>query len=448
MLLFVQKHSNVYKAKHIANNQTLRQGAGRMCISKKNLRQIIFTIFILSLFLPALAYTEDREFSWPQFHGPNRDNVSTEKGLLKKWPENGPELLWTTSGLGHGYSSISIADGTIYTASSIGNNTVVIALNLDGNVLWKVKNGNPWTGDRPGSRGTPTIDGNRLYHQSPHGNLICLNAKTSDVIWELNIIEKFNSKIPRWALAESLLVDGDHLISCPGGPQTCMVALNKNNGSIIWKAPGIGERAGYTSPLLFEYKGLRIITTLTSKSFIAVNADTGELLWRIKHESYADENVMTPIFHDGHVFISTLKTGSVKWKLNVKDDKVFLEEIWRTEELDNHHGGVILINGNLYGSSTFRNSKLLVCLDWQTGRNKYMDKCVGKVSLTYADGMLYALSIDGAMGLVRPTPVGHELISSFEIPKGGKGNSWAHPVVCGGRLYIRHGEFLYAYSLK
>jgi outer membrane protein assembly factor BamB len=336
----------------------------------------------------------------------------------------------------------------IYTASSIGNNTVVIALNLEGKVLWKVKNGKPWTGNRPGSRGTPTIDGNRLFHQNPLGNLICLDAKTGDRIWEFNIIEKFNSKVPRWALSESLLVDGDHLISCPGGPQTCMVALNKNNGSVIWKAPGIGERAGYSSPILTEHMGLRIIITLTSKSLIGVNADTGELLWRIKHESPYDENIMIPIFHEGYVFISTPVAGSVKWKLNVKDGKVSLKKRWRTRQFDNHHGGVILVNENLYGSSTARNSNLLVCLDWKTGRIKYMDMCVGKVSLTYADGMLYALSIDGVMGLVQPTPIGHKLVSYFKIPKGGKGKSWAHPVVCGGKLYIRHGEFLYAYRLR
>jgi outer membrane protein assembly factor BamB len=423
-----------------------------MCIPKSKIRQIIFIVFVLGIFSTSQAYAAHRDSFWPQFHGPNRDNISIEKGLLKKWPEKGPDLLWTARDLGHGYSSISIANGMIYTASSIGGYTVVIALNLDGKILWKVKNGKAWTGkgpgSRPGSRGTPTIDGNRLYHQSPHGDIICLNAKTGNIIWKFNIIEKFKSRIPRWALAESLLVDGDHLISCPGGPQTCMVALDKKDGSIVWKTPSIREVAGYSSPTLFEYKGLRIITILTAKSMIGVNAGTGDLLWRIKHESYADENVMMPIFHDGHVFISTLKAGSVKWKVNVNNGKVSLEEIWRTEQLDNHHGGVILINGNLYGSSTVRNRNLLVCLDFKTGRNKYMDKCVGKLSLTYADGMLYALSIDGVMGLVKPTPNGHELVSSFEIPKGGKGNSWAHPVVCGVRLYIRHGEFLYAYSLR
>lgn len=146
----------------------------------------------------------------------------------------------------------------IYTASSIGKHTVVIALNLDGKILWQVKNGKPWTGAQPGSRGTPTIDGNRLFHQNPLGNLICLDAKTGDRIWEFNIIEKFNSKVPRWALSESLLVDGDHLISCPGGPQTCMVALDKTNGTVVWKAPSTGELAGYASPALFEYKGCEL----------------------------------------------------------------------------------------------------------------------------------------------------------------------------------------------
>ena len=402
-------------------------------------------MFILSLSPTAITYAADQESFWPQFHGPNRDNISTDTGLLRKWPVNGPALLWTTRGLGHGYSSISIANGMIYTAGNIGKHTVIIALDLDGKILWQVKNGKPWTGAYPGSRGTPTIDGSRLFHQSPLGNLICLDSTTGDRIWQFNMIEEFNSKVPRWALSESLLVDGDHLISCPGGPETCMVALNKETGTVVWKAPSTGELAGYASPALFEYEGLRVITTLTLKSMIGVNADTGELLWRAKHETYYDENIMTPIFHDGEIFVSTV-VGSVKWKVNIEDGKVSLKEMWRTKQLENHHGGVILVNEDLHGAGVVRN-RSLVCLDWKTGRVHYMDKCVD-VSLTYADGMLYALSEDGVMGLVELTPAGHKLVSCFNIPKGGEGKSWAHPVVCGGRLYIRHGEFLYAYRLR
>jgi outer membrane protein assembly factor BamB len=389
----------------------------------------------------------ERDCSWPQFHGPNRDNISTETGLLTSWPDEGPRLLWTADGLGHGFSSVSVSAGRIYTAGNVEKDTVVTALNLDGRTLWQAVNGRAWTKDYPGTRGTPTVDGNRVYHQSPVGNIVCLEAKTGDIVWEADILNKVGSKNNKWALAESLLIDGEHVISCPGGPQTCMVALNKNTGSIIWKTPSTGELAGYSSPILARYKGLRIITTLTAKAIIGVNADNGDLLWHVKHESYADENVMIPIFHDGYVFISTLATGSVKWKLNIEDGKASLEELWRTKEMDNHHGGVILLDGNLYGTSTVVNSKKWITLDWHTGQNKFMHEGVGKGSLTYADGMFYTLSIDRLMGLVRPTPSGLELVSSFEIPKGGKGKSWAHPVVCGGRLYIRHGDFLYAYHI-
>jgi len=335
-----------------------------------------------------------------------------------------------------------------YTAGNIEEDTVITALGLDGTVLWQVRNGKAWTGDRPGTRGTPTIDGDRLYHESPLGNIVCLEAKTGNKIWELNILDKFKSKNLRWALSESLLIDGEHLICCPGGPQTCMVALDKNTAAVVWKAPSTNELAGYASPIIAEYKGLRIIITLTLKAMIGVNADTGELLWHVKHVSYADENVFTPIYNDAHVFISSINAGSVKWKINVKDGKASVEEIWRSKELDNHHGGGVLINGYIYASSCIYNGPKWVCLDWETGENKHMDKGVGKGSLTYADGMLYTLSENGVMGLVRPTPSGQELVSSFKIPECGEGNSWAHPVVCGGRLYIRHGEFLYAYSVR
>jgi len=405
-------------------------------------------ILIIMLISGPAARAAGPEAFWPQFHGPNRDNLSAEKGLLKKWPQNGPALLWTAQGLGHGYASVSVASGKIYTAGNMENNTVITALNTDGKIVWQVPNGPAWTKDRPGTRATPTIDGDRLYYQSPLGELVCLDAGSGDRIWQVNVLDKFQSKPAQWALCESLLVDGEHLICSPGGPQTCMAALDKKTGSLVWQAPSTGELAGYGSPILATHQGLRILITLTAKALIGVNADTGALLWHVKHESYADENILMPIYRDGCVFVSTLQAGSVKWKVNVKDGKASPEELWRTQELDNHHGGVLLLDGTLYGNSTFRNSNLWVCLDWQTGRSKYTAKGVGKGSLTYADGMLYMLSEEGLMGLVRPTPTGLELISSFPIPKGGEGPSWAHPVVCGGRLYLRHDDFLYAYALR
>lgn len=395
----------------------------------------------------AIMAAEDEAF-WPQFHGPARSNCSDETGLLQRWPAGGPQLLWTARGLGHGFSTVSIADGRIYTAGSINDKTVVTAMDMKGKILWQVENGRAWTGDRPGARGTPTIDGDRVYHESPHGDVICLQAATGERVWGLNILEEFGSENIRWALSESLLIDGDHVICCPGGPEASIVALDKRTGDVVWKAPSTGDLAGYASPMLAEHDGLRMVLTMMLKSVVGVNADTGDLLFRIGHVSYADENILTPIHHEGHVIVSSLAVGTVKWRLDVTDGKVTPTEVWRTKHLDHHHGGVVLVDGYLYGSSTAFNKRKWVCLDVQTGNSTYAEAGVGKGCLTYADGMLYTLSERGTMGLVPATPTQHKVVSQFNLPAGGEGPSWAHPVVCAGLLYLRHGEFLYAYDIR
>ena len=386
---------------------------------------------------------------WPQFHGPKRDNISTETGLLKRWPEGGPKLIWRAGGLGYGYSSVAIGGGRIYTAGNVGDQTVVTAKDLAGKTQWQTKCGGAWTRRDllPGTRGTPTLDGDRLYYESPLGELACLDANSGKRLWGLNILSRFGGKNIRWALSESVLIDGDRLICCPGGPRAGVVALDKRSGKVVWSCR-TGDQAGYASPVLVECKGLRIILTLTLKAMVGVNADTGELLWRVRHVSYADENVLRPIYHDGHVFVSTVAAGSRKWKINVQGKTATVREVWRNKHMDNHHGGVVLLDGHLYGSSCAYNRSKWICLDWRSGKMLYADAGVGKGSLTVADGMLYILGERGTMGLVTPSPEAHAVVSRFELPKGGQGLWWAHPVVSDGRLYVRHGEFLYAYDVR
>ncbi len=414
-----------------------------MFASLRGLPHRIMVVLMGGVVLAATAGAADELPFWPQFHGPNRDNISTAEGLLDTWPEGGPALVWTAEGLGHGYSSVAIAGGMMYTAGNTDGNTVVTALDMEGNQLWQVENGAAWTQDHPGTRGTPTVDGDRVYHESPIGNVICLDAKTGSVNWQVNILDEFNAENIKWGLSESLLIDGDNVICSPGGPEASIVALNKHTGEVVWKAPSTGERAGYASPVVVERGGLRMIITMTALALIGVNADTGELLWHVDHVSYMEQNVAVPIVEGDHVFVSTLRGGSVKWKIGVEAGKVSIEEVWRTKEFDNQHGGVVLVNGNIYGTTN-----QLLCLDWESSEIKHVEQGVGKGSMTYADGMLYALGENSDMGLVRVSAIGHELVSSFELPEGGKGNSWAHPVVCAGRLYIRHGEFLYAYDVS
>ncbi len=295
-----------------------------MFITRKLAKPIVLVVCCLALNVGGLLLAEETPF-WPQFHGPGRDNMSTETGLLARWPEDGPKLLWTAEGIGFGFSTVAIARGMIYTSGNIDEKTVVSALDMDGKIVWQTENGGAWTGSHPGSRATPTIDGARLSHKSPLGAVTRMDPKTGKKIWTLNILDKFQAKNIRWALPESLLIDGERVICCPGGPKASVVALDKLTGRVVWTTPSTGDLAGYASPVLAEYRGLRMILTLMSHAFIGVNADTGELLWRFKRVVPWEETVFSPIFHDGQTLISTAhRTGTVKFAVHVRGDKAKL----------------------------------------------------------------------------------------------------------------------------
>jgi len=397
------------------------------------------------------AAPADAMASWPRFHGPHGDNISTETGLLKQWPADGPKLAWAIRYIGDGYSGVTVDDGLIYTAGNVGGETTISALDLDGTSVWQAPNGKAWTGSYPGTRGTPTIDGGRVFHESPLGEVVCLDAKTGDEIWRINILERFRGKNPEWALAESVLIDGPRVICCPGGPNTAVVALDKETGETIWQSESAeGDLPGYCSPMLIEHEGRRIILTMTDKALIGVGADTGRLLFRYPHRTKYEIHATDPIYRDGRVFISSGygTTGSEMLRIDAARDRLSVEKVWGSRDLDNHHGGVILLDGYLYGCAHSFHGRAWICLDWNTGDMMYAQKGVGKGSATCAEGMLYVMNEQGTVGLVKATPDGHDLISRFQLPEDSDAKTWAHPVICGGRLYLRRGEYLYAYDVK
>ena len=396
---------------------------------------------------PAVANTSAPY--WPRFHGPKSDNISTETDLLKKWPDGGPKLLWTSKGIGDGFGCPSIAAGLIFTSGNVNDKTTITAMDLDGHVQWQVPAREAWTGSHPGARGTPTISGDRLYHESPLGQVLCLDAKTGTEIWSVNILKEFDAANIKYALAESVLVDGDRVICCPGGKAASVVALDKNTGKTVWTTKSTGELANYATPVLIEYRGLRIVLTMNQKGLIGVNADNGALLFRHPFGTRHDVNATSPIFHDGQIFITSgYGAGSEMVKLIVDGKKASVEPVWQSKELDNHHGGVVLLDGYLYGAAHQRNGGRWICLVWNDGAKEYAEKGVGKGSLTCADGMLYCWSEKGQVGLVPATPTKYGPVSQFTVAKGGDNPTWAHPVVCGGRLYLRHGDVLHAYDIR
>lgn len=387
---------------------------------------------------------------WPRFHGPHGDNHSPATGLLKKWPDEGPQLIWTAKGIGHGFAGVTIADGRIYTAGELNDDTLITALDLDGHVQWQAENGKGRATASPaGARCTPTVDGDRLYHENAGGQLACLEAKTGHRIWGLSLGTEFQGQGGGYDQSESPLIDGERVICCPGGA-TAMVALDKLTGKVVWRSPSVGEPAGYTSPILVCYQGLRMILAVSQFQIIGVNADTGELLWQFKHYKSGPYCICAlPVYQDGQVFLTAgYGKGSVLLQIKVAGKNASVEAVWHSTDLDNRQGGVILLDGYLYGVADRNSNAKWICLDWKTGKTMYAERGLGQGSLTYADEMLYVLSERGKVGLVRATPTSHEVTGTFEIPRGGDGPVWAHPVVCGGRLYVRHGDFLYVYRIS
>lgn len=384
---------------------------------------------------------------WPAFQGPRGDNISDATGLLREWPADGPPQLWTAQGIGHGYSSVSLARGLIFTAGNINEQSVVTALDLDGRIVWQTPAGGAWTDAHAGTRSTPTVDVERIYFQSPMGDLYCLDAATGQEIWSTNVLDRFGAENIEWGLAESNLVDGDRVLSTPGGPRTAVVALDKMTGETVWQSPSAsGDPAGYSTPTLVEYLGKRLIFAFMGKSLICLDADDGNLHWRFAHETSYDVNALNPIFHEGKVFISSgYGSGSRLLQVEVNGDEVAVEEPWTNADLDNHHGGVVLLDGCLYGADHRRE---WIGVDWGTGRTLCRERGVGKGSLTCAEGMLYTLSERGEMGLVAAAGKQFEVVSRFRLDSQGAGPTWAYPVVCDGRLYLRHDEFLFCYDVR
>lgn len=382
---------------------------------------------------------------WPQWRGPNRTGLSTESDLLRQWPASGPAQLWSVANLGAGYGSLAVSGDRIFVQGMRGGQSIVSTLNRsDGKGLWSKALGPARDSEQgPGPRSTPTVDGDRVYVLTESGDLVCLRAKDGTSVWQRNILRDFAGRSIYWLISESPLVDGNQLIVTPGGPNAGMVALDKMSGKTIWVSKELSDAAGYASPIVADVQGVRTVMTLTAEAGVGVRASDGRLMWRYQRVANDTANVATPVFSDNKVFYtSSYGTGGALLGLRAEGGEVRAQEIYFTREMENHHGGVVLVNGYLYGFD----DSILTCLEFATGRRMWRDRSVGKGSLTYADGHLYVLGEGNVVGLVEATPAGYREKGRFEIRDQGW-PSWAHPVVSGGRLYLRNQGTLASYDV-
>lgn len=409
-------------------------------------RLLITFVYAVTLVAVAGGQTSTPASDWPQWRGPDRSGSSMETGLQKQWPPAGPRRVWVASDVGAGYGSTAVRGDRVYVQGLKARQSGVTSLDrVNGTVAWWKAIGGTGSNDRgPGPRGTPTLDGDRLYVLTEAGDLAALRAQDGSTLWQRNILKDFGGQNIPWLISESPLVDGNLVIVTPGGPAAGMVALDKMSGKTVWTSKELSDEAGYASPIVADVQGVRTVMTLTSAAGVGVRASDGKLMWRYRPAANNTANIATPVFHDDKVFYtSDYGTGGALLSLRAEGGEVKAQEVYFTRDMQNHHGGVVVVNGYIYGY----NNAILVCLEFATGKMMWRDRSVGKGALSYADGNLYILSEDNVVGLVEATPSGYREKGRFQIADQGW-PSWAHPVVSGGRLYLRNQSTLASYDIR
>ena len=382
-----------------------------------------------------------------QWRGPNRNGIYSETGLLKKWPEKGPEMLWSFEGLGAGHGNVGVARDKIFVLGMPDTTGVLYAFDFDGRLLWKKEYGPEWYENYTGPRSTPVIIDDRVYFESGRGTVFCYNANTGAKIWSVDLFKKFNAKKTTWGMAESLLIVKDHLYCTPGGEENNIVALNRFTGETIWTSSGNRQPSAYCSPILVKHKKASLIVTMTAESIVCVDAVTGEYYWQVPQFQGNKIHANTPVYLDGIIYCSSdnAETNAGLVALKLSDDGKSVTVEWRNESFKNLMGGIIVKGGHIYGSM-YRKS-LWCCLSTSDGRILYSSDRLGDGNIIMSDGMFYCYSEKGEMALVSATPSSFDVISKFQVPLG-TDQHWSHPVIYQGRLYLRHGNALMVYRLK
>ena len=405
------------------------------------MKKLLFFWFLVVV-LPDYAYGQIL-----QWRGPDRDGIYSETGLLKKWPANGPDLLWSFEGLGSGHGSVGIGKDKLFILGLTGKEGILYAFDFSGKLLWKRNYGREWDVNYIGPRSTPVVIDNRVYFESGHGTVYCYSADKGEKLWSVDLLKRFDATNIEWGMAESLLISGDILYCTPGGKVHNIAALNRFTGETVWTSPGNRQPAAYCSPVLVRHNKTNLLVTMTSESVIGIDALTGQFYWQVPQFQRHKIHANTPIYSNGMIFCSSEddKNDSGLLALKLSNDGKSVTIAWRNVDFKNLMGGIIVTGGHIYGSVYRRGS--WSCLSIEDGRTLYSSRALGDGNIVMADGLFYCYSEKGEMALVSASPASFDIISKFQITMGTDPH-WSHPVIYRGVLYLRHGDALMAYDIK
>lgn len=386
---------------------------------------------------------------WAQWRGPNRDGCSTETGLLPAWPKEGPTLAWKATGIGAGFSTVAIEGDRIFTTGEKGDSDSVHCLDLHGGkVLWSStfgKSGAPGWGGFTGPRGTPTIDGDRLYVIGQYGELACMKTADGRIVWSKDFVNDFGGKRPEWGFSESVLIDGDKMICTPGGSKGAIVALDKITGNVVWQTKDFTDEAHYSSLVAAEIEGVRQYIQLTSEHVVGVGTD-GKVLWKTVRKGKTAV-IPTPVVQGNTVFVTSGYGAGCNLFAVTKTNGAFsVRQVYAERNMSVHHGGAVRVGDLVYG---YCENKGWVCQEMATGKIRWEEKDqIGKGSVVFADGKLILRAEDkGIVGMIEASPNGYKELGRFVQPGFGRPKTWPHPVVFGKKLYLRDQDQLLCYDI-
>ncbi len=366
---------------------------------------------------------------WPNWRGPNHDGISAEKNLKTTLPEP-LKPVWERE-IGSAFSSFTCVEGKVYTCGTQDKQQVLFCLDADtGDVIWQTPFEKEYRerqgGD--GTRATPTVDEGRVYILGALGTLLCCDAETGKEIWKKHFKHK-----PRWGYAGSVLIEGDLALVSAGKSDGALLALNKKTGATVWKCGD--DQAGYATPYPFTFEGKRYIVGFMGKSIIIAEAKTGGEVWRMPWKTDWDVNASSPIYHDGHLFLSSgYKHGCILLRLRLEGDSLIVESAHPVSDvLRSKFQSCVLHEGHLYGCD----EEELNCVEFLTLEQKWS---VGRGRMKHgsavlANGYLYVLTERGELQIAKATPDGYEPLSKGRILSG---RCWTVPTLYRGRLYARN----------
>jgi outer membrane protein assembly factor BamB len=407
-------------------------------------------LFLFLLHLPVLAVCQQKtEIS--DWRGPNRDGIFPGTNLLKQWPENGPEMLWSFEGLGFGHSSVAVANNKVYVTGikdTIVSAGTLYTFDLKGKLLWQKNYGKDFSLNFHGTRSTPVIVDDLIYIESGMGAVYCLNAETGEQVWSVDFIEDLGvDSVIQFGYAESVLIDGDKLICVPGGNENNVLALNRFTGKKIWNSNGFEEPATYNSSILIDRNGLRLVIAMTAGSIVGIDAETGEMYWRVEQTQQNKIHANTPLYFDGKLVVASAgrENTSGLVQLQLSENGKSAEVVWRNKKFINLMGGLVRIDTCIYGSAYLKNDWQVI--NWNIGEMLVQNKDLGGGSIIFADGMFYCYAEnDGEVALANASPEKFEIVSKFKVPLG-TDQHWARLVIADGKLFVRHGDALMVYKI-